>query len=239
MELVSVEEQPAPTGIKRFEAEGGFEAARVIAKQLDHFVKERRLSIRIGRNDHLLVAAWCALGAMVGVSSRTAWVKEVRGPASTGGEFEGYTARVEVVSRGEVVGAAECGCYVDEKKWKNAERHSLQSMAQTRATSKSLGQVLRWIPELAGYSGTPAEEMTDEPKIETLLKKHKIPELSLQIVRSEFSNMDPDGDEVLSMKWLPLQWAMKTLFGITKTEEIPTDRIEELKTKMNKWSKAL
>ena len=58
-----------------------------------------------------------------------------------------------------MIGAAESGCYRDENRWRNAERHALKSMAQTRATSKALGQVLRWIPELAGYSGTPAEEM--------------------------------------------------------------------------------
>ncbi len=40
--------------------------------------------------------------------------------------------------------------------------HAVESMAITRATSKSIGQVLRWIPVLAGYSGTPAEEMTGQ-----------------------------------------------------------------------------
>ena len=35
-------------------------------------------------------------------------------------------------------------------------------MAQTRATSKALAQALRWIPVLAGYSGTPYEEMPPE-----------------------------------------------------------------------------
>ena len=45
----------------------------------------------------------------------------------------------------------------NRKRWN--DQHAMVSMAQTRATSKALGQVLRWVPELAGYAGTPAEEM--------------------------------------------------------------------------------
>ncbi len=36
----------------------------------------------------------------------------------------------------------------------------LRSMAQTRAMAKVLSNVLRWVPVLAGYKGTPAEEMS-------------------------------------------------------------------------------
>ena len=38
--------------------------------------------------------------------------------------------------------------------------HQLRSMAQTRANSKALANVLRFVPILAGYKGTPAEEMS-------------------------------------------------------------------------------
>lgn len=42
----------------------------------------------------------------------------------------------------------------------------LRSMAQTRATAKVLSNVLRWVPVLAGYRGTPAEELptTEAPQ---------------------------------------------------------------------------
>jgi hypothetical protein len=36
----------------------------------------------------------------------------------------------------------------------------LRSMAQTRSMAKVLSNVLRWVPVLAGYKGTPAEEMS-------------------------------------------------------------------------------
>lgn len=50
----------------------------------------------------------------------------------------------------------------------------LRSMAQTRALAKVLANVLRWIPVLAGYRGTPAEEMTPpEPPREKSAKQAK------------------------------------------------------------------
>ena len=140
----------------------GIAAAQNLAEQLQGIVNEKRLSVRIGQGNHLKVEGWCTLGALAGLSPRTEWTKECRNPVS--GELEGYEARVEVIrlATGAIVGAAEAGCFSDEKqgsrqRW--TERHAMKSMAQTRAVSKALGQCLRWIPVLAGYSGTPAEEM--------------------------------------------------------------------------------
>jgi hypothetical protein len=58
-------------------------------------------------------------------------------------------------------------------RWK--DRHAVLSMAQTRATSKALGQILRWLPVLAGFSGTPAEEMP-HPAAEAPKPQTPIPE---------------------------------------------------------------
>jgi hypothetical protein len=138
----------------------GIERAKRVANELDAIIQEKGLSVSIGQGDHLRVEAWCACASLVGLSPRTAWTKRV----PEVGELEGYIARVEVVqiATGQVVGAAEAGCFNDEQmggrpRWK--DQHAVMSMAQTRATSKGIGQILRWIPVLAGYSGTPAEEM--------------------------------------------------------------------------------
>lgn len=137
----------------------GIERARGVANMLAAIIEEKGLSTRIGRNDHIHVEAWCAAASMCGMSPLTEWSREVRNPET--GALEGYEARVIVkrIATGEVVGAAEAGCYYDEDQWRNRDRHALKSMAQTRATSKSIGQVLRWIAVLAGFSGTPYEEM--------------------------------------------------------------------------------
>lgn len=68
------------------------------------------------------------------------------------------------IADGAEIGAAEAGCFYDEtigrdRKRRWYDRHAVKSMCQTRAASKALAQVLRFIPVLAGYSGTPQEEM--------------------------------------------------------------------------------
>jgi hypothetical protein len=138
----------------------GMDRGLRIANQLDAIIREKDLAVQIGQGEHLRVEAWCACAAMVGVSPRTVWTKRL--PET--GPLEGYIARVEVVqiATGRIIGAAEAGCFTDERMGSRArwtEQHAVMSMAQTRATSKAIGQVLRWIPVLAGYSGTPAEEM--------------------------------------------------------------------------------
>ena len=151
----------------------GLERATQIANKLDDVIKKRELAVPMGRKEHLMVEAWVTCGMMVGVSPKTEWTDEVRHP--TTGELEGYKARVQAIrmANGAVIGAAESACHFDERVKKRGteelidrwmehgrpNRHACLSMAQTRATSKALAQALRWIPVLAGYSGTPYEEM--------------------------------------------------------------------------------
>lgn len=124
------------------------------AKALAAVIEDRKMYTMIGQGKHVRVEGWQTLGAMVGVFPVVAWTR----PLSNGWE-----ARVEAKTiRGEIVGAAEAECLSTEKNWsesKGKEDHHLRSMAQTRATSKALAQPLRFIIALAGYEGTPAEEM--------------------------------------------------------------------------------
>jgi hypothetical protein len=60
---------------------------------------------------------------------------------------------------GRTIGAAEAMCSRNEHTWAKREDYALRSMAQTRATSKSLRGPLGFIVALAGYATTPAEEM--------------------------------------------------------------------------------
>ena len=152
----------------------GLELATEIANKLRAVIVEKELSVSMGgTKEHLTVEAWVTCGMMVGVSPKTEWTQEVRNP--TTGELEGYKARVQAIrmATGAVIGAAESSCHFDEQnkrrdtgelyeRWLEhgrPNRHAAMSMAQTRATSKALAQALRWIPVLAGYSGTPFEEM--------------------------------------------------------------------------------
>ena len=154
------------SGILSLEGDHGMERARVQAGKLMHLVREQNLAVKIGQGEHIRVEAWCALGAWNGLTPRTAWTKEIR---DKDGKLQGVEARVEIlrVETMDVVGAAESCCYMSEKsggrtRWNEA--HQARGMAQTRATSRAFAQILRFIPILEGYSGTPAEEAEfDQP----------------------------------------------------------------------------
>ena len=155
-----------PRGLVALEGATGLDHATEQANKLMHLVRDRGLAANIQGKEYLTVEAWCALGMWNGLASRTAWTKEIR---DAKGELRGCEARVEVIRLAtmDVVGAAEACCDFSEKmrgksRWTDA--HAVRAMAQTRATSRALAQILRFIPVLAGYAGTPAEDVQhDEP----------------------------------------------------------------------------
>jgi hypothetical protein len=75
----------------------------------------------------------------------------------------GFTCRVEAIdAAGNVIGASSSRCMWEEARWRTADAYALESMAQTRGISKALSGPLRFIVELAGFKGTPAEEIPDD-----------------------------------------------------------------------------
>ncbi len=128
------------------------ERAAKVATALQDIIDKKQLFKSIGGKKHVLVEGWTCLGSMLGVFPRTAWTKPLE---------NGWEARVEVVNlSGAVISAASCTR--DEANWGKRDDYALRSMAQTRATSKALRMPLGFIAVLAGYSGTPAEEMPQE-----------------------------------------------------------------------------
>jgi hypothetical protein len=124
------------------------------ANALKDVLQRQNMLQNIQGRDHVKVEGWTTLGAMLGVTPVCAWTRPVE---------KGWEARVEARTLdGRIIGAAEAECLRSESTWKNRDDYALRSMAQTRATSKALGSVLRFVVTLAGYSGTPAEEMPHE-----------------------------------------------------------------------------
>lgn len=133
----------------------------------------RKWLIPIGPSRHAIIEAWQYLGQRAGICARTAETRDVRHPVT--GEFEGVLAVAEAqrMDTGETIGRAEQVCYADEvlqrkdgsvyRRWDGPDgrpqRHAILGMAQTRAQSRVLASVLRFLAEMAGIEGTPAEEM--------------------------------------------------------------------------------
>lgn len=130
------------------------EAATRVANALKDVIVAKRLFQQIQGKEHVLVDGWQLVGAMLGVTAVCVATEPVDG---------GYKATVEArTADGRVIGRADALCTKHEKRgpWKNADDYARLSMAQTRATAKALKGPLGFVVSLAGYSATPAEEMT-------------------------------------------------------------------------------
>ena len=140
---------------------------------------------------HVNVEGWQTLAAFLGLAVVPVWSRRVMDPV-TGKpervtytvhetsypkgkgdgkpfverdyEIDGYSweARVECYKDGALLGAGEAMCSRSEGTWKERDDYAVRGMAQTRATSRAIAGAARWIVTLAGYSGTPAEEMAGE-----------------------------------------------------------------------------
>lgn len=123
--------------------------------------KARGLEVSISGRRYLRVEAWMTIAAFHGTSVVVESVER---------QEDAYVARASVLSRdGRVVSRAEASCSRDEPAWKDKPDYMLRSMAQTRAAAKALRVAYAYVPVLAGYEATPAEELqeaehTDRPR---------------------------------------------------------------------------
>lgn len=127
-------------------------AAQALAKVLAS--KPRK--IILNGKQYLEFEDWILLGQFYGVGIKTEWTRQIEV-----GDAKGWESAVVAIDKrtGIEVGRAEAMCLDNERNWKGKDSFTIRSMAQTRAGSKALSSGLRWIPVLAGYAGTPAEEM--------------------------------------------------------------------------------
>ncbi len=109
---------------------------------------------QIGPKKHILIQGWTFIGGLGGCAAKTTHTEPIE---------DGYKAHAVVVrvDSGVEVGAADQVCKTTESKWKGKDDYALVGMASTRACSRALSTVFRHVVELAGYSATPAEEITD------------------------------------------------------------------------------
>lgn len=127
--------------------------AKQTATALADCIRGTSMVVRVKNKDYLTVEAWQTLGSQVGVTPVIVATRKLSEP-------DGWEARCEARTfDGRVLGAADSMCLRDEDRWAEADEFEVRSMAQTRAMSRALSSVLRFIPTLAGMGGTPAEEM--------------------------------------------------------------------------------
>lgn len=144
------------------------DVASNVATCLKHLIETQGL-VKTGLNKqnpkeaYVLVEGWEVLGTMLGIVPVTEIIGE---QTNKQGRVIGYDARASlyrnpVIENGEIVGGE-----LISRTEASADKHgfqkdlpSIKSMAQTRALGKCYRMALSWIMKMAGYSGTPAEEM--------------------------------------------------------------------------------
>lgn len=127
--------------------------ARERARVLVEVVREQGLAKKLGgQKEHVQVEAWQFLGSQFGLIADIEWTKELE---------DGWEARAALIrlADGAVLTHADAECRRAESNWKNRDSYAIRSMAQTRAVSKVFRNALSSVMVMAGFSGTPAEEM--------------------------------------------------------------------------------
>ncbi len=210
-EIVSQNEaivsRPPQFAIQREPEEVLAEAAKA-AKALKALIDAKEKKVVINGKTFLQYEDWLTVARFYGISVAARATNYVER-----GRAQGYECHAEaiLISSGQVIGAAQAECLDDEERWntrpvyewRNGQRvrvgeekvplFQLRSMAQTRAESKVLASILRWVVVLAGYSGTPAEEMdsaatsrpsTIAPRRDTPMNPDRVRKLCFAIANS-------------------------------------------------------
>lgn len=162
------------------------EQATTAAKALKRVIDSRDDRVVIRGKTFLRYEDWQTVGQFYGYSVQTdeAIACEIEG-------VKGAKAKAILLDRnGNLAGGAEAYCMRDEAKWAESPWFQLASMAQTRAGAKALRNRLAWVAVLAGYEGTPAEEMTDRAS-ESNYEAHECPECGGEMWDNRTSKKNP------------------------------------------------
>ena len=166
-ELATVTDSIA-VSVEQFDAE--LTSASNKAKILAKVVTEEKLAIQLKKNSplYLKAEAWLFIGKGYGYTPKSE-VTELYHDES--GKCTGAKATATILDmHGVAVGGAESFCFASEQGKSDQVASQLAGMAQTRAISRALKQLLSWVVILAGYSPTPWDEIAQTP-LENTLKK--------------------------------------------------------------------
>lgn len=128
----------------------------MMADVLKRHVVDQKLFTGIQNKNYVHVEGWQFAGGLMGTFPRVIAVENL----SSGNEIK-WRADVEIVNLKtmEIISRGFAVCSSKESKKKGFDEYAILSMAQTRAIGKAYRNVIGWVMKLAGYEGTPSEEM--------------------------------------------------------------------------------
>ena len=124
-----------------------------VATTLKKVIETQDLAVDINGKQYVTVEGWETLGTMLGCTPFVEEVKEL--PTDKPNRFI-YEATVSIRQGDNVISRAKS---IAERNGRQSDRPSVYSMATTRALGKAYRSALAWIVKMAGYEGTPEEDM--------------------------------------------------------------------------------
>lgn len=156
-DLTTTKNSPATFNVKPSLAH-----TKKLVSELMAYVDDNKLAVNIAGKKYLQVEAWQFTGSQLNL---TAVVTEIEDITPEDGKAK-YKATVEVIHNptGQLVSRGFALCSKTETKKSSFDEYAVASMAQTRAIGKAYRNILAWLPKMAGYEGTPAEEISDNAR---------------------------------------------------------------------------
>lgn len=161
-----------PQSVNLVKKADGFNQESTAGLQLlKRILDNKPKKVVINGKRHIEFGDWVALGNAYGIDVDTTDVEPVEVF-----EVKGFKCKAKVVriDDGTIIGGATAYCLENERNWKGKDYFQIASMAQTRAGSKALANVLRFVVEVdEAISGTPAEEMDENTPSKKAFPKQK------------------------------------------------------------------
>lgn len=148
------------------------ETMLAFAEDLKTFIVKKELYTNIKGKNYVNVEGWQFAGMNMGLVAVVVSCDRIEGRGSftyknydtkeeESLEEVAYKAVLEVYSGDKVVSRAFTICSNKEPKKRTFDEYAIASMAQTRALGKAYRMLLGPLMKMAGYEGTPSEEMDE------------------------------------------------------------------------------
>lgn len=146
----------------------------------DHVIKQGLYSAIQGKN-YVHVEGWQFAGGLLGTYPRISKIENL-----SNGTEKRWLAEAEIIriKDGAVIGFGAALCSTAEAKKRSFDEYAVLSMAQTRAIGKAYRNSIGWVMKLAGYEGTPAEEMVKSDAPVAPQKKDNTYDLAVKYITS-------------------------------------------------------
>ena len=145
------------------------EKFKQFTQDIKKYIVENKLFVDIQGKNYVYVEGWQFMGGMLGIEAIPVALENLS-VLSEKNEYK-YSCTVELLKGDKLVGRGYAICSNAETKKKSFDEYAVASMAQTRAVGKAYRLKIGWLMKLAGYEGTPAEEINDIDNVKATAEK--------------------------------------------------------------------